>query len=55
MPVAVAALGLARRVTLEATSPTGAAYEVPFDHAQRRATHHRSGGAELRAALDRVR
>ena len=54
-PLAVAALGLAQRVTLEATSPTGTAYESPCGHAQRHASRHGSGGAELRAALDRVR
>ena len=55
MAVAVAARGLAQRVTLQATSPTGTAYESPCDHAQRHAARHGSGGAEARAALDRVR
>jgi hypothetical protein len=55
MTVPVAALGLAQRVTREATSPTGTADESPCDHAQRHASRHRSGGADLRVALDRVR
>ena len=55
MAVAVAARGLAQRVTLQATSPTGTAHESPCDHAERHAARLASGGAELRAALDRVR
>jgi hypothetical protein len=55
MPVAVAALGLAQRVTLQATSSTGTAYESPCGHPQRHAARHGSSGADLRAALDGVR
>ena len=55
MAVAVAAPRARPTVTLQATSPTGTAHESPCDHAQRHAARHGSGGAELRAALDRVR
>ena len=54
-PAPSAALSLARQLTDEATSPRGIAYEVPFDHAQRRAAERGIGREEIRAALDHVR
>jgi hypothetical protein len=52
---AVAALELAGRLTDEATSPRGIAYDVPLDHAQRRAAERGIDEPEIRAALDEVR
>jgi hypothetical protein len=54
-PPAAVAAQLGGQLTDEATSPRGIAYEVPLDHAQRKAAQRGIGAQEIRAALAEVR